>query len=154
MSRALAFLFFMLFLAGFALVMLKNMRSTGVSGPDSTIEQAASTLTGGDWSIKTTRQGKHKTVFVRFLVDGGISGFAGCNSFFGAYVATDTVLEIGQLGATRKACPAGVMRTENRFMQALGNATGYRIKGSTLFLSDAQEKTIELTLGKSGVEEH
>lgn len=40
MSRPLAFLFFILFLAGFAFFLLKNMPATGTAKPESQVEQS------------------------------------------------------------------------------------------------------------------
>lgn len=146
MSRALAFLFFLLFLAGFALVTLKNMRSTGEPEAASSTEQASLALVSGNWRIDATSNGQTETVFVRFLADGSITGFSGCNSFFGTYVVDDKALEFGPLGATRKACPDDVMQRETSFMQALEAVSSYRINGNTLLLSNAHGPRLQLKL--------
>lgn len=151
MNRALAFLFFMLFLAGFALVMLKNMGSTGA--PGSTIERNTLSISSGDWHLAALGPDHDEKVFVRFLADGSVSGFAGCNSFFGTYIATGRKLEIGQLGATRMACPESVMQGESSFMGALQAASGYQVNGDTLILSDQQGRTTRLVLLAAAIDQ-
>ena len=90
--------------------------------------------------------------YVQFDPDGKVSGFAGCNTFFGTFVATDTTLDIGPLGATRKACPQALMSAESVFLQAVEGAVRYRIDGDKLTLvhADNGELALNLSLPVSG----
>ena len=55
---------------------------------------------------------------------GRIAGSAGCNNYFATLsAATPYRLQIGPIGATRKACPPVPMETEQRFLEALKGAT-------------------------------
>ena len=139
MNRILAFAFFMLFLAAMAFVMLRDMQT-----PDSAPDTASASIIDGDW-LPAARGGDDQT-FVRFEADGKFGGFAGCNSFFGSYVATDTTLQTGNIGATRKMCPEPVMQQENQFLQQLQTAVEYSIKGNTMILVTADEQRMELQL--------
>jgi len=121
MNRILAFLFFMLFLAGMAFLLLKDMK------PVDSAQPRGITLVSGSW-YATDGSGAN----VRFEADGKLSGSGGCNRFFGSYVATDRTIETGPLGATKMACAEDVMKAETRFLAALESAREYRIEGDTL----------------------
>jgi heat shock protein HslJ len=70
-----------------------------------------------------------------------VTGFAGCNSFFGSYQHDETTLTFGQLAAGRMFC-ADSMDKESKFMQSLGKVKTYKITGQTLHLLDAEEKLL------------
>ena len=145
MNRMLGFLFFMLFLAGMAFLMLKDMRSIGdEDAPDTPVQQALS-LISRNWQLPTEADDTLPPVFVRFELDGKISGFGGCNSFFGSYIATDKTIDVHEIGSTRKLCPEPVMHTENTFLGALQSATEYRIEGTALVLTLAAGNLLELS---------
>ena len=145
MRQTLGFLFFMLFLAGFAFVMLGNLKSA-----ESLREQGAGAVTiiSGVWSDEKDGPGDQQAITIHFQADGRVTGFAGCNDFFGSFVATDKTLEIGPLGATRKACPAPIMQQETAFLAAIESTTDYYIDGSKLVLGDGERTTSRLTLSK------
>lgn len=54
------------------------------------------------------KAGMDSAILVRFQVNDkgvlGISGYDGCNFFFGSYAADASRVEFGQLGATRRMC--------------------------------------------------
>jgi heat shock protein HslJ len=68
--------------------------------------------------------------------EGGVSGSAGCNNFFGSYEVNGTDIAIGPLNSTRKACggPAGVMEQEQQFLSALETASTFQFVGERLGL--------------------
>ena len=135
MNRMMAFMFFMLFLAGFALFSLKGMHSTGDAG-------ASASLYEGEWQAKDING-----AFIRFMEDGKVNGSGGCNNFFGSFESgPDGSISFGQLGATRKACPGDIMNREQRFFDALAAATHYSIAGRTLTLTLDSGSVLELTL--------
>lgn len=137
MNRILAFLFFMLFLAGIAFMMLQNM-----AGSKSTESSTTATIISGAWQRSGTAAN------VQYQVDGKVTGFGGCNNFFGTYVATDTTIDVGPLGSTRKACPEDIMSAEYAFMQAVESAATYKIAGETLTLITPDGQLFDLTLTK------
>ena len=63
------------------------------------------------------------------LRDGTVSGFAGCNTFIGAYAADETTIQIGALASTKKACPAPASAIEANYLAALADAKGWGIGG-------------------------
>ena len=134
MNRVLAFLFFMLFLAGMAFLMLRNMQSMQDMNSDT---QNISILSG-EW-----RAGEQS---VAFTADGRVTGNGGCNRFQGNYVATDKTVEIGPLAATRMACPQEIMDLESAFLAALQAVSSYSIAGRTLQLTTDDGQILELNL--------
>lgn len=108
----------------------------------STLVALASTppaeLTGAEWVLESV-DGKPvpATKPPRLSVDatGRVSGFAGCNRFFGRFVFEDQALMVsGGLGLTRMACPPEVMTLEKSFSRALEEATRWSRSGSSLTL--------------------
>jgi putative lipoprotein len=121
MKASAGFAFFLLFLAGFALVNLKNMGDE-VESSIPTVE----TLSATAWRpshIGEMTLADDVELYVQFETDGEIAGFAGCNRFFGSYELAESTLKIGPLGSTRMACPPDVTAFEFSFIEALQSAT-------------------------------
>jgi heat shock protein HslJ len=76
-----------------------------------------------------------------------LSGFAGCNRLQGRYTQRGTQLALTALASTRMACPPPQMQQEQRFIELLGAADGYRIEGQTMSL--LQGETVRLTFIKT-----
>ncbi len=70
------------------------------------------------------------------LASGGTRafGFAGCNTFTGAYTHEGSTLRFTQLAGTQMACVAPFMALEKQILDMLGSSTGYRIDGQRLTL--------------------
>ena len=138
MRQAMGFLFFMLFLAGFALVTLKNMRPPETVEHGDGNEQKPVSIISGSWRDDSVIPADGQDTFVLFQADGRIIGFAGCNRFFGNYVATDSTLDVGPLGATRMACAPEVMDREMVFLQTIESATEYTLANRSITLRNLQ----------------
>ncbi len=145
MRQMMGFLFFMLFLGGFALVTLKNMKAVDTKNDEAAGAQQAITIVSGRWHDEAVVATDGQHTFVQFQPDGRVIGHAGCNRFFGSYVATDTTLDVGPLGATRMACAPEVMDREMAFLQMIESATGYTLANSSITLSNPQghRKTLQ-----------
>ena len=63
---------------------------------------------------------------------GGVSGFGGCNRYFGDAEIDGDKIRFGALGATRMACPAAVMDQESRFLAALELVRRWRVEPTGL----------------------
>lgn len=75
-----------------------------------------------------------------------VSGYTGCNRFFGNYRASrDGVLALGQLGMTKMACNGVNNELEQQYTQAIRKVRIYAINHSRLDLLDADHKIL-LTL--------
>ncbi len=68
--------------------------------------------------------------------DDQVSGYAGCNQFFGSVTVTGDGLAFGPLASTRRMC-AEVMEQEDAFLQALENAHRFTISGEDLEIENA-----------------
>ena len=82
--------------------------------------KSGSTLTslaGSEWGPGTGSE-----QFVQFSSKGELSGFGGCNNFFGTYEQNGEQLTIGPLASTKKACFGdGLMQSETEFLNQLQN---------------------------------
>ena len=74
----------------------------------------------------------------------GASGFAGCNTFSGAYRVTGDAIDMGPFAATRMMCEPDVYQLETSFFRALAEVRSYRVTGTRLELLD-QLKTVVAT---------
>ncbi len=97
-----------------------------------------SSLAGSEWGF----QGDDNGPFVQFGSKSDISGFGGCNRFFGTYELNGQKLTVGPLASTKKACVGPAMETERKFLQALQNAR--RIDATHLALQIYDDSGVEL----------
>lgn len=132
MKATVAFIFFMLFLAGIAFVNLRGMQETRVEKPATRIDLLASA-----W--RPVRLGEMKLpddteMYLQLDSDGNVSGHGGCNRFTGNYEESAGRLQIGPLAATRMACPEPAASFEISFIDAMHTATNAAIAGNSLVL--------------------
>lgn len=147
MKATVGFFFFLLFLAGLALVMLQGRQM----GKQSMLGGGAS-ITATAWRPKVVgveSMPADSGMFVQFEVDGSIKGHGGCNSFFGSLEKTESGIAVGPLGATRMACPDPVMRRETAFMNALQQTERFEAGQNSLQLLDGSNTLLaELVSGE------
>jgi heat shock protein HslJ len=100
---------------------------------------SAAPLAGSEW-WPTEVEGEARPgtgeSFVRFESDGKVAGHGGCNRFFGSYDTSGDQLQIGALGATRRACAGATGEDEQRFLGALQKTHRYERDGIELTLFD------------------
>jgi len=135
MKAIFGFGFFLLFLAGIALVMLQGQEMARQNLPG-----GGASITGMQWrpvTIGSTAVADDSSMFVRFAVDGSIDGNGGCNKFFGSLQTTDDGISVGELGSTRMACPQEIMDQEMAFMQALQDVASFELGENSLHLLSA-----------------
>jgi heat shock protein HslJ len=118
------------------------------------------TLSFGTWAgqvwLLTSLRGEPllegSRITLEFETD-AVGGFAGCNGYGsagggtgdeGTFEARDGRLRLPMMAQTAMACddPPGVMEQEMAYMEALRQATGYRLEGDVLELQDAAGETI------------
>jgi heat shock protein HslJ len=124
MKAIMGFGFFLLFLAGIALVTLKGreMAQQSMSG-------GGAGMTGVEWRpavIGSSLIAADSGLTISFDVDGSIKGHAGCNGFFGSLQQSDGGIEVGPLGATQMACKERVMARETQFLDAVQKTKGFQ----------------------------
>jgi len=140
MKGLAAFMFFLLFLAGLALVNLRGMqekRLEVVSSMGDIAESAWRPTHLGDMPLD-----ENTSMFVQFNADGSVVGFAGCNQFFGQYEVEPETIKIGALGSTRKACPEPINSLEYSFLEALQASVAAIRADNQLELRDANSASL------------
>ena len=84
--------------------------------------------------INSLQNGKEVS-FTLNTVENRVSGFAGCNNFFGIYTLEEgNRIRFSTMGATRMACPEGAFN-ENKYLEIFNLADNYTINGDRLELN-------------------
>jgi len=65
-----------------------------------------------------------------------LSGFAGCNQYFGNYKLENEVFSVGPIGGTMMLCAEGIMNQEMRFLGLLESGVNISMKNKFLILED------------------
>jgi len=118
MKATVAFIFFMLFLAGIAFVNLRGMKNaedTTVTSADQLMDVAWRPTHIGEMPLD-----EDTAMILQFSPAGQAGGHAGCNRFTGNYALTTGKLIFGPIAATRMACPEPANSLEFSFLEALG----------------------------------
>lgn len=143
MKSIMGFGFFLLFLAGIALVMLQGREMARRNMPGGGAE-----MTGQEWRPIVVGAGEmpdDSGMYVLFEVDGSIKGNGGCNNFFGSLEKSDDGVVVGELGSTRMACPGEIMDRESAFLNALKQTRRFEIGQNSLQLvGDGNQMLAEL----------
>jgi len=100
--------------------------------------QQGGNLTGKVWAL-TELMGKAPLagtgISAEFTADGTVAGSAGCNRYSGTYtVSGGNITFSTQLAMTMMMCEQPVMDQESAYMQALGEARTFAVKGDQLTL--------------------
>ena len=74
--------------------------------------------------------------------DNRAHGNGGCNMFQGSYELHGKSLKFGPIAATRRACPALQMDTEQSLFTNLAKVTSYRLEGTVMNLLAADGSTV------------
>jgi heat shock protein HslJ len=92
-------------------------------------------LSINDKPVKPSQSGEKLTLIIH-PDDARISGFAGCNRFFGPFSLNADTLEIGMIAATKMACMDN--KQEQKYLSCLsGQKFIWRLEGERLFLRNA-----------------
>jgi heat shock protein HslJ len=97
----------------------------------------ASTLRGTSWVLQDVGgapalSGVEATL--AFADDGGVNGRASCNQFSGRAAISDSAIAFSPLAATRMACADPIMQQEQQYLDALGRAHRFELRGTTLLI--------------------
>jgi putative lipoprotein len=75
--------------------------------------------------------------------DGTFHGNASCNGYGGKAQISGQTISFGRVISTQMACmPAGTMRQEAHFLDALGRIAHWHVAGRALSMADAGGKTV------------
>ncbi|WP_419191196.1 META domain-containing protein [Saltatorellus ferox] len=117
---------------------------------DTTPAAEPATLTDLRWelvqlngeAVRTTEVQKEAACMLMEIEARRVTGFGGCNRFFGTYRLRDGgELEFSQMVATRMACP-GVEVDESAFLKMFTSVEGHVIDGDELLLKGAEGATL------------
>ena len=78
-----------------------------------------------------------------------VSGFSGCNRFFGSYTLEGTVLKIGPLASTKMMCQGSLYTIESKLLDQLSNVDSFSIKDETLSLKVGNKTVIGFFLNRA-----
>lgn len=144
MKATVGFIFFMLFLAGIALVNLRGMKENAdaaVISADQVTDVAWQLVNLGDMVVDEDTE-----MFIQFNEEAQMVGHAGCNRIFGDYTVENEKLTFGPIGATRMACDVTANSHEIAFLEALGSTTNAARVGQRLALrNDVGENLLRFT---------
>lgn len=92
-------------------------------------------LSSGKYIVSTINGENINDLTIEFDTENKkVSGFSGCNRFFGDYTIEGTTLSFGALGTTRKMCAPKNNITEQNMLKALNEINGFKISRSRLHL--------------------
>ncbi len=100
-------------------------------------------LVGSEWrptQIGSSTVSSRSKLLLRFDDGGKLSGYGGCNRFFGQYTISGNKIRIGPVGSTRMACPKPVMDMETALFAALETAKMFLRSKTNLVLLDADRE--------------
>jgi putative lipoprotein len=97
----------------------------------------AATLRGTSWVLQDVGGApalSNVEATLAFADDGGVSGRASCNQFSGRATISDGSITFGPLAATRMACAEPIMQQEQHYLDALGKANRFELRGTSLLI--------------------
>jgi putative lipoprotein len=100
---------------------------------------AASGGLQGAWDLVELGQTADLAHFVptiEFAADGGVSGFASCNTFQGTYTTDGATLTLGHLATTEIGCPRPASAIEAAYLGALRGVSSWAIEPDGRLLLD------------------
>ena len=117
-----------------------------VARPTASSADAGKVLEGGPWLLLELRgafvwlPAGERTPFLTFVRrEGKVTGYSGCNEFFGSYDLRGTALTFGTLGATRRFCAGAAGDVEQAFLEVLSKVRTWRIEEGTLLFLDGDQ---------------
>jgi heat shock protein HslJ len=130
--------------------------SPATPAPIAKVTTTAATLPdlAGDWTLTTMAiQGgtalliPTTEITLNFGSNGNMSGYGGCNNYFGSYTLTGQTtpkgagITIGPLGATKMYCQS-TSGQEGEYLGILQNTRAYVVDGTQLTLTDKDQNVL------------
>jgi heat shock protein HslJ len=111
--------------------LIASLAIIAAAGTLAAAAEPLSTLNGSEWGFPNAGD-----AFIQFR-EKDVSGFSGCNRFFGSYTFVAGELTFGPLVTTRMACPPDKMETERKILQLLEATKTAAATHTVLTLKDA-----------------
>lgn len=134
---------FTIALAAFSLYSCGTTQNPGIMENPNPTTTSNDGITESFWKLETLEGQKMSTLqqnekqvgFTLNEKENRITGFSGCNNFFGTYKLEEgNRINFSSLGATKMACPDRAFK-ESEFLEIFGMADNYRITGDRLELN-------------------
>ncbi len=74
-----------------------------------------------------------------------VSGFAGCNRFFGSYAIDGDKLTFSNLGSTKMLCPENDNKIETDYFKALESVTNFNVSDNSITLLNNKKEILKAT---------
>jgi len=122
------------------------------TGQKGNVSPAAMDIDGIEWfltevgGMPVSPLAGERRPFLKF--DGAkkeVTGYAGCNNFFGGYDLDGSALKFGPLASTRMVCPDLQMGLETEFLEVLDKTRAWKTGDGVLFLLHGSEVLARLT---------
>lgn len=109
----------------------------------------------GNYKIKTISESEiadyNLTISLKAL-NQEVSGFAGCNRFFGNYILKDNLIKFQPLASTKIMCENSKNKIETQLLDALTSITSFSLKENELILKADTTTLITATLNSEKIE--
>ena len=135
MKASLAFIFFLLFLAGIAFVNLRGIQDDAdsiVTTEEQLLDVAWRPTHLGEMTLEESTPMR-----LQFNPRGQMGGHAGCNRYFGSYEFRESGLVFSMVGSTRMACEEPASSIEIAYLEALNQVAAAARSENRLALRSA-----------------
>lgn len=127
-------------LLGFVVVFVL-LSSCSLSKKENTVKADDTTLFYKEWKLVKmgTKNMKYEegcepiTILLTSEPE-NVSGFSGCNRYFGKFATKKNKLSFSQMACTQMACPQQDMNLESRYLQLLDKVNSFVMQDDTLML--------------------
>jgi heat shock protein HslJ len=116
------YLFSLIFIALFSTL---GCQSTANNKNQPDEKKSSADLFNIKWILQHSAQDKY-SAFMLFKPNGKVSGFSGCNKFFGKMSLSDNKISFSRLATTRKMC-SKAMSFESNLISSLSSVNTYKI---------------------------
>jgi heat shock protein HslJ len=140
MKASLAFIFFLLFLAGIAFVNLRGIQDD--AGAAVTAEEQLIDVAWRPTNLREMAIDENSPMRLQFNPGGQMGGHAGCNRYFGQYEFRDNGLVFSMVGATRMACEEPANSIEISYLDVLNQVSNAARVDDRLALRDNEGNTL------------
>ena len=133
-----------LILAVFTLQSCKCQKETS-NMQDNTQEENQAELLSGTYTISLIGTNRNFLDNLSISFDDAakkVSGFAGCNRFFGTYSTESNAIKFGELASTKMYCE-GMMEVEDQLLKALVQVSTFSVKDNQLNLRNNDSILVE-----------
>lgn len=123
-------------------------------------EDPGKALEGGPWLLQEVNSaivqlpaGERQPYLLFQRLDGRVTGYSGCNEFFGSYDLKGDMLTFGPLGMTRKFCADAAGEVEQAFLGVLSKTRGWRVDRQMLLLIEGDHILARLRRERRGAQQ-